>query len=287
MYAILGATGQVGGAVLDTLLAQEPAEWIRAVGRRRPARLPREAEWRHADLRGDTAALADALAGATAAFVLSPLSPGAPDVHAEGEALARTLAEAVVRSGCPRVVALSSQGAHLARGTGVIGTLHALEAALRRTGARTTFLRSTFFMQSWLPFAQAAMASGTWHAMHVPLDAPLDAVSARDVGACAARLMREPDPPAIVNIGGAGAWSERDVAGIVAGLAGRPIEVVAVPPERRADVLCAAGLGRSHAQALAEMHAAIEAGAVPFEPVPRTEHGTESLEEVVARSFAG
>ncbi len=285
MYAILGATGQVGGAVLDALLAQVPAERIRAIGRRRPKRLPPGAQWRHADLRGGEAALAEALAGATAAFVLSPVSPDAPDVHAEGEALARTLANAAARSGCPRIVALSSQGAHLRQGTGIIGTLHALETALRRVRARTTFLRPTFFMQSWLPFARAAVASGTWHAMHAP-DASIDAVSAGDVGTCAARLLREPHAPEVVNLGGAGAWSERDAARIAAQLAGRPIDVAAVPPQRRADVLCDAGLGRSYADAVATMHAAIEAGAVPFEPAARTEHGTESLEAVIARCLA-
>lgn len=286
MYAIFGATGQVGGAALDALLGQVPAGSLRLIGRRKPSGIPDGVDWRHADLRGDAARLADALAGVTAAFVLSPVAADADDVRADGDLLARNLATAVTAAGCPRIVALSSQGAHLDSGTGIIGTLHALESHLVATGARTTFLRPTFFMQSWLPFAQLAAATGRWHAMHAPAEAPMEAVSACDVGRCAARFLCEPEAPAVVNIRGAGAWSELDAARITERLSGRKIEATAVPPARRAGVLREAGIGRSYAEATADMYAAIEAGAVPFEPAALQVEGSESLETVFGRAFA-
>lgn len=286
MHAILGATGQVGGALLDALLECAPAERIRMLGRHPPAALPRGVEWRQADLRGEAAVLAEALSGVSTVFALSPVAVDAVDVHADGNGLARVLAEAIVLAGRPRVVALSSQGAQLADGTGIIRTLHALETALLGTGARTTFLRSTFFMQSWLPFVHAAMAGGIWHAMHAPPDALLEAVSANDVGRCAARLLCDPEAAGIVNVTGAGAWSELDVARTVERLSGRPIVLEMVPREQRAAVLRAAGLGASYAEALAAMHAAIEDGAVPSEPAPVEAKGVEMLETVIARAVA-
>jgi NAD(P)H dehydrogenase (quinone) len=285
MYAILGATGQVGGAVVDALRARVPTSSIRVIGRRPPAALAEGVEWRAADLRGDPAVLAEALAGASAMFALSPVEADAPDVFADGARIARTLAEAIVRAGRPRVVALSSQGAHLDDGTGIIRTLHALESALAATGALTSFLRPTLFMQSWLPFVEAALASGRWQAMHAPVDAPQEAVSARDVGTCAAALLLESSAPAIVNVRGAGAWSEQQLAQLAAGLAGREIELTPVAPAQRAQALRNVGLGASYARELAAMHAAIEAGGVPFAPADREYRGIESLEAVLARAF--
>ena len=220
MYAILGATGQVGRAVVASLAADGHAARMRLIGRTPSADAPAGAAWHHADLRAGPAALAAAL-----------------------------------------------------------------EAALAAGGARTTFVRATSFMQNRVPIARAALASGTWHAMFAP-DLPLPAVSADDVGRCVARMLRDPDPPRIVNVTGAGTWSEREVARLVASLAGRPLAVEAVPPAHRAAALQAAGLGRSYAEALAQMHAAFEAGAAAFAPADLEVAGEESFEDVLRRALA-
>jgi len=285
MYAILGATGQVGRAVVASLAADGHAARMRLIGRTPSADAPAGAAWHHADLRDGPAALAAALEGAEAAFVLNPVPVDAGDVHADAAALAGVIAQAVAAARCPRVVALSGQGAHLDAGTGIVLTLRALEAALAAGGARTTFVRATSFMQNRVPIARAALASGTWHAMFAP-DLPLPAVSADDVGRCVARMLRDPDPPRIVNVTGAGTWSEREVGRLVASLAGRPLAVEAVPPAHRAAALQAAGLGRSYAEALAQMHAAFEAGAAAFAPADLEVAGEESFEDVLRRALA-
>src|SRR5690606_20498528 len=149
--AILGASGQVGSAVVASLADDPGTCAIRMIGRRPPVQGPDGAGWVAADLRDGADALAAALAGATAVFVLNPVPPDAVDVHADGAALARTIADAVVAAGRPRVVALSGQGAHLDQGNAIVRSLHALEAALVATGARTTFVRATSFMQNRVP----------------------------------------------------------------------------------------------------------------------------------------
>lgn len=285
MLAILGASGQVGGAIASSLAGDPGAGRVRMIGRRAPAPSPDAAEWVAADLRDGPAALAGALGGASAVFVLNPVPPDADDVRAEGAALARVIAEAVVAAGRPRVVALSGQGAHLGRGNAIVQALHALEAALAATGARTTFVRATSFMQNRVPFALAAATTGTWHALQAP-DLPLPAVSAVDVGRCAARMLRDPEPPGIVNVTGAGTWSERDVARMVERIAGRPVTVEEVPPAHRAAALQAAGLGRSYAEAVAAMQSELEAGALPFAPADLEVAGEETLEAVLRRALA-
>ena len=107
MYAILGATGQVGRAVVASLAADGHAARMRLIGRTPSADAPAGAAWHHADLRDGPAALAAALEGAEAAFVLNPVPVDAGDVHADAAALAGVIAQAVAAARCPRVVALS------------------------------------------------------------------------------------------------------------------------------------------------------------------------------------
>ena len=281
MYLILGATGQVGGHVLKAIQRHRPGAPLRIVSRRPPETLPAHADWREIDLARDAEGLASAMEGVSTAFVMNPVPPDAGDVYREAAAISRTIADAIERAGKPRVVALSSQGAQLADGTGVITVLHDFETALRGTGAPLTAVRSTFFMESWLPFAAAALESGQWWAMRSPPDARDAAVSARDVGAVIADCMLAPEAPAIVNVTGARSYSEVDAVAILSSLAGRGIELVTVPAAERAGVLEAAGLGPSYAAALAAMYDALDAGRVPFEAAADVRLGSTPLEDVL------
>lgn len=281
MYVILGATGQVGGGVLRALLQHQSDMPLRIVGRCAPGDLPANVAWHQVDVTRDVEGLALAMQGARAVFVMNPVPPDARDVHHAAAGISRTIADAVVRAGRPRVVALSSQGAHLAEGTGIITALHGFEIALRGSGAPLTLVRSTFFMESWLPFAIAALETGQWWAMRDPADVQGGAVSARDVGMVIARCLLDPAPPTLINVIGARMYSENDAASIWASLAGCPIEVVPIAASERARTLESTGLGQSYACALAGMYDALDAGRVPFEPVADMHHGTTRLEDVL------
>ena len=172
MYVILGASGQVGGSVLKALELLDPDARLRAVSRRIPQAKADGVDWQTLDASRDIDGLARVLEGAEAAFVMNPVPPDSAEVYADAAAISHTIAAALAKARCPRVVALSSQGAHLPAGTGIIRTLHDFETALRRTSAALTCMRSTFFMESWLPFAAAALDSGEWLAMRDPADAP-------------------------------------------------------------------------------------------------------------------
>lgn len=281
MYVILGATGQVGSSALATLLQLAPDVKVRAIARHRSRDLADHVEWHEVDVTTDVDGLTAAMQGATAVFVMNPVSANAADVYRDAAQISGTIAAAIKQAGGPRIVALSSQGAHLSAGTGVITTLHDFEAKLRTTGAPLTCVRSTFFMESWLPFAAAAMDSGQWWAMRDLPDEQDNTVSARDVGTVIARCLLDADSPAIVNVTGARTYSEADAAGGLASLSGRAIEVVPVPASERAGAFEGAGLSPSYARALADMHDALDAGRVPFEPAPDTRYGTTPLEDVL------
>ena len=286
MYVILGASGQVGGAALAALahdLADKP-HTIRALSRRRPVRLPAGVEWRSVDGL-DTDALSDALTGATAAFVLNPVPIDAADVFEATDQWSRSVAEALARARPDHVVALSSQGAHLAEGTGVIRALHRFEQALRQTGVSTTVVRPSYFMESWLPVLAPALQTGELPAFRLPVEQPFDTISAGDVGRLVADLLQAPRAADIVNATGPRQYAEVDAAAIVARLSGRSINVSPVPPAAREGALIEAGLSLSYARELAAMYAALDNGAAAFESAAATHYGTTTLDRVLAAAL--
>src|SRR5262249_16825678 len=90
----------------------------------------------------DAAFLAKAFRGAEAVYTLLPTDRRAPDYRAEQDRQGEAIVKAIRESGVRYVVALSSVGADLSEGTGVIVGLHAQEERLKRIeGANVLLLR--------------------------------------------------------------------------------------------------------------------------------------------------
>ncbi|PKZ67285.1 hypothetical protein CYJ73_00945 [Gordonia terrae] len=140
MYTILGATGTVGAQVTTRLL--DGGHRVRAVGRS-PERLDALARLGADTAVGDTtdpSALAAALRGSSAAFVLQPADYTATDHLASQRTMTESIVRAVRESDVPRVVALSSVGAEIPAGTGFRRSAHpggGLGGVVRCRGARS------------------------------------------------------------------------------------------------------------------------------------------------------
>ena len=132
MYAVVGASGNTGSATAGALI--ETGAAVRAVVRD-PAKgeswKARGAEVAVADLE-DVSSLTRAFEGVDAAYVLNPPAYTLPDLFARAETVAANIAQAVRSARLPRLVVLSSIGAHLASGTGNIRTNGILERVLGR-----------------------------------------------------------------------------------------------------------------------------------------------------------
>lgn len=282
MFVIMGATGQTGGAVLQVLKRQGAA--VRAMSRDpvRAAALGVEV------VRGDTAdaaGLAGAFAGADAAYVMLAPPMNAGDVFVETRVAARAIADALRKSKVPHVVALSSAGAHLAEGNGIVRTLHDFEQALAGAAPSLVFLRAGDFMENWGAMLPVAREAGVLPSARLPLETKSETVSALDVGRTAAALLSEPRPGTrIVNLAGPAEYSAADAAAILSTLLGRPVTAV---PSPRADTIAglrAAGIGASYAEALADLHDAINAGRMDFPPGSgEMRRGTVTLEQALRR----
>jgi len=190
MFAVMGVTGQVGGAVAARLLSQGAK--VRAIARD-PARAAKWAE-RGCEVAiadaNDAISLREAFAGIEGAFVMLPPifdpSPGFPEAS-------RAIANLrfVLNSAQPgRVVALSTIGAQQERES-LLYQLHLLEKELGTLSLPITFLRPAWFMEntSWdIPLAKT---NGTVKSFLQPLDKRFPMIATRDVGQVAAELLQD------------------------------------------------------------------------------------------------
>ncbi len=282
MFVIMGATGQVGGAVLEGLKGRSVA--VRAVARASSRATPHGVEVVRADA-SDQPALAAAFAGAKAAFVMVVPPPEAEDVLAAARASAHAIASAVRAARVPHVVALSSQGAHLADGNGVVRALHDFETALAGSAPSLVLLRPGNFMENWAAVLPVAREAGVLPSALLPLGQKSETVSALDVGRTAADLLFDPRPGTrIVNLAGPAEYSAMDAAAALSTLLGKG--VTAVPSSRDETIagLLAAGLGADYAARLADLNDAINTGRMGV-PVGSGEmqRGTTTLEQALRR----
>jgi NAD(P)H dehydrogenase (quinone) len=242
MYAISGITGQVGSAVAETLLAG--GHRVRAIVRDRAkgeAFAARGAEIAVADFR-DPDSLAQAFRGVTGAFVMLPASfapaPGFP----ETKALVTVLRQALAAARPPKVVCLSSIGAHQTSGLGLITALHILEQGLADTAAPLAFLRPGWFLENAAWDVDSAKKSGVIESFLQPLSRGVPMVATADVGRVAAETLLETwSGQRIIELSGPALVSPNDIAESFSHALARNVSARAVPRERWAAIFRAQG----------------------------------------------
>ena len=186
MYVILGASGNTGSIITNSLLLK--GEKVRVVGRdvARLQRFERKGAEVFTGELSNAAALTKAFDGARAAYLMLPPITSREDQERQSDAITK----AVKESGLRYAVHLSSYGAHVAEGTGPVAGLHSSEQKLNAiNGLHVLHLRAAYFMENNLE------AIGMIHAMGVFGHAllPLPMIATPDVGDYAAhRLLPMP-----------------------------------------------------------------------------------------------
>ena len=282
MHVVFGANGRAGGETARALL--ERGEAVRVVVRRPEQGDPWKAQGADVAIASidDATAVSAALQGATAAFLFNP-PPVAGDPFEQAAKVGAALAEAGRRTHLSKAVVLSSVGAQHESGTGIIATLHQIEAALANVASATVFLRPGYFVETWSEVAEAAIANRTLPTFLEP-DQKIPMVSTIDVGQTAAQLMGEDwTGTRIVELDGPEDWSARDVAKAFTEVLGRSVVPAFVPPEQRAAVLADTGLPAIVATALLGMYEGIASGRVTREDGTERRRGSTPLIAAVAR----
>lgn len=231
MYAITGITGQVGGALARTLIAQQQA--VRAVVRS----AEKGASWAAqgceialADM-NNADALRDAFEGVRGVFVLlPPVFDPSPD-FAESKRTIEALRVALSAAQPERVVVLSTIGAQ-ARESNLLTQLGLMETALRTLPSPVAFLRAAWFYENAAWDVQPARESGTIASFLQPLDKPVPMVATEDIGRVAAQLLQETwDGARVVELEGPRRVTPNEIAAAFAQALDQPVRAQSVPRE--------------------------------------------------------
>jgi uncharacterized protein YbjT (DUF2867 family) len=188
-YVITGATGKIGTIISKNLLAGGQKVTVIARNADKLKELVDLGAEAMAGNSYDRDFLVKAFKGADAVFCLMMPDMFAGDVYKEQKQIADNFYEAVKANNVPNVVLLSSVGAHLRKGAGIVDGLGYMEELfLQLKDVNVLNLRPTYFMENTFgligPIKQMGIA-GT----PVNPDQRFPMVATKDIGAVAAKRL--------------------------------------------------------------------------------------------------
>jgi len=191
MIVISGATGNIGKRITAMLLSE--GRQVRAISRRTDhlkSLVEKGAETAVGTLE-DSVFVRRAFEGATAAFVMVPPILKADNLREYQAQIGENMAGAVEESGIRYVVHLSSLGAHLSEGSGILLGSHDQEQRLNRIeDLNVVHLRPAYFMENFLGSIGRIKRENTFGSS-LRGDIPLALVATRDIAKVASRYLLE------------------------------------------------------------------------------------------------
>lgn len=289
MYVILGASGNTGKVVAETLL--DGGHKVRVVGRSK-ARLEGftvlGAEIFEANVT-DSAALTKAFTGAKAVYALVPPDMSSVDYRAEQDATTESIAKALEAAGVTHVVALSSFGADKADKTGPIAGLHFLEERLSKIPKlNSLFLRAGYFMENLLGQPGIIKSFGMM-AGPVRADVALPMIATHDIAAAAAHALTKLDFTGhqTRELLGQRDLNYLQMAKIIGAAIGMPnLSYVQLPAEQVIQAITQMGVSKNMATLICEMADAVDSGHVRAQEARSAANTTPTtFEEFVREAF--
>jgi len=289
MYIILGATGNTGSIIANTLLANK--QKVRVVGRsanKLQSFVSKGAEAFVADLT-DAEALTRAFTGARAAYVLIPPDLSSTDYRAYQHRVSDAIRAAIERAGVPYAVTLSSIGADKKEGTGPVVGLYELEQKLNAvSGLNVVHLRAGYFMENLLPQVGVINGFGIIGAP-LPGDLRLAMIATKDIGAAAAEALLKLDfsGKQTRELQGQRDVSYNEVTRIIGKAIGKPdLSFVQLPPEQFRSAVQQSGISANVADLILEMCGAMISGHMKaLEPRAARNTTPTSIETLVKDTF--
>jgi len=285
MYAVMGITGNVGGAVARELLAK--GEKVRGIVRNPE----KAAEWQKQGVElfkadyDDVDALTAAFTGVAGVFAMVPPNfapaPGFP----ETKATLKVLHQALSKARPPKAVYLSSIGAEQTSGLGLITSSHLLEETLGDLPIPHAFLRAAWFVENSAGDVASARNEGKIRFQLNPLDRKFPLVATADIGkAGALTLTQSWTGTRHTEVAGPEGYSALNIADAFAKAVGRPVEAIAVPRAEWESLWVSQGMPEGRTSPRAEMVDGFNSGWIHF-GVPGTEHfvGVTPLREVITQ----
>lgn len=281
MFVVLGATGNTGSAVVETLLSKKQP--VRVIVRS----AEKGADWKAkgADVAvaslDDVSALTKAFEGAKGVYLLVPPNYGAEAWLVDQRQRMDRAAEAVQKSGVEHVVLLSSVGGHLHGGTGPIRAASYGEHALGCIAKRLTILRPCYFMDNWAPVIGAAKAQGVLPTFIAP-PAKIPMISTKDIGRIGAeQLMAGGYGKQIVEMAGPEEYSPDQAASALSQILRKTVTAQHAPLSAVVPTFKSFGFSDEAARLFEEMYTAFSKGAIGYEHPDKLVRGTVTLDDAL------
>lgn len=281
MFVVLGATGNTGSVVADTLLhRKQPVRVVVRSADKGAAWKAKGAEVAVASLE-DVPAMTKAMTGATGVYLLVPPNYGATAWLAEQRQRMDQAAQAVKASGIPHVVFLSSIGGHIAEGTGPIRAVRYGEQVLGAVANHLTILRPCSFMENWATGIGMARSQGLLPTFMAPT-AKVPMISTRDIGRTGAeRLMAGGRGKQVVELAGPEEYSPEEAAAALGEILRRSVSTQQAPLSAVVPTFTSFGFSQEAATLFEEMYTAFAKGTIGYEQPEQLVRGTVTLAEAL------
>jgi uncharacterized protein YbjT (DUF2867 family) len=285
---VLGATGKVGGKISGILLKEgynvkliarttEKLEHFSKMG----------AELIAADST-DVDILSEVFRDADGAFVMTPPHFTAESYRDFQRKVGDSVIEAIQRSGIKHIVNLSSAGAHMHEGNGLIAGLAEQEVKLNQmNNVNVLHLRPAYFLDNALlniPLIKGSGFNGTTaDAEHkIPMVATIDIA-----GIAASHLMKlDFKGKTVQGILGSRNYSFSEITKIIGEAIGKPdLQYIQLPVERSKQVLVSYGISADVANDITAMEISLKNGIMNYEPRTGKNSTATSAETFIKEIF--
>lgn len=261
MHVILGASGQVGSAIVHQLI--EKGEQVKGVVRdeKKADKLEKSgAAVAIADI-SDLPSLVAALQDASTLFALTPESGHERNVIGETKDLLENYRKALASSPIKKVVGLSSIGAQFETGTGNLMMSYLLEHAFTGMPVKQIFVRPAYYFSNWIMYLGSVIEKGILPTFFPP-DLAIPMVSPLEVAAFVANVIQnEEEDGKIFELTGT-AYSSNDVAKAFSDALGKDVKAVEIPREQWESTLQETGFTPDAIRNFIEMTDVVIAGKV-------------------------
>lgn len=264
--AVTTPTGHIGSRVARLLVQAgvRPLLLLRDPAKLDPA-LREASEIRIVD-QDDAASVVAATKGVDTLFWLNPPDYASEDPIGAYVGKGRNAAEAVKENGVRRVVFLSSMGAELRHGAGLVDGLGQTEELLDATGASILHLRPGFFFTNF--FQQVDGLKQGVYAAPAPADTAMPYVDPRDIGDIAAARLLDPNWTGrhTQGVHGPKDLTFAESAAIVSEATGKAIAYQEVPDDAFHDALLQMGMPKAVADGYLQLYVGLRSGFTPDDP---------------------
>jgi uncharacterized protein YbjT (DUF2867 family) len=289
IYVVTGATGNIGKALAERLLAENKK--VRVIGRsaERLQSLVEKGAEPFAGSLEDAEFLTRAFQDASVVFTMIPPNYAAQDFRAFQNRISEALAAAIKNAGVTHVVNLSSMGAHLSEGTGPIKGLHDNEERFNTLeNVNILHLRPTFFMENLLAGLDVIRKMGFNGGAAAP-DVASPMIATKDIAAAAANAMLNPnfDSKVTKELFGPREYTMLEATAAIGKAIGQPdLKYVQFPYADARQAMIAKGLSPNVADELNELSQSANEGRITGTESRTRENTTPTTIEEFAEEFA-